>query len=115
MYVFIHPVRLPWVEHQYLRLVASDVVDRYKCHNNDQEHSVINSIIPNNSQIGTNSIFINCHLEVRCGHTHIHICQLVLLLLLQSTISVGDNCFLSGLGAAFSDLKVSRVLCSHII
>lgn len=55
-------VRLPQVEHQYLRFVASGVLDRYK--NEREDPCVINSIVPEGTTIGDNSLLINCHLKV---------------------------------------------------
>ena len=61
--VFLFAVRLSSVEHSYLWFKASDVLDRYK--REGGKSCIINSILPDGTTVGDDSLLINCNLKVQ--------------------------------------------------
>lgn len=76
-------LQLSGVQHSYFRPVASDVLERYT--KGCGQPLVLNSLVPEGSSIGENTLLLNCNLKV--------------------PVAVGKNSFLTGLSESFSDFQ----------
>ena len=97
-------VRLPKIQHQYFRLVVSDLLARYTQRDMGGK-VVINSLVSDQVKIGDGSLLINCNLKVVIAVPPFLVFDG--LILLQTPIAVGRECFLLGLDQTFFNAQVT--------